>query len=101
MFDASNLRRHLLRINIHSPGDLFFDRKELALRPHSPQSHLWDFQGIKNLFIEPGPRVTRDRYVSQLLRLYASRAETIPDCLRWESGAVLDAIEPFFFHGRH
>src|SRR5262249_6815353 len=101
MFDPSNLRRHLPRISIQSLGDLFFDSKELALRPHSPQSHPRDLQGVKNLFIEPGPRVTRDRDVSKLLRLYTRLVETIPDRPRRESGAVLDAIKPFFSRGRH
>src|SRR5215475_6901317 len=31
MFDPRDFRRQLLRINVQRPGDLFFDRRELAL----------------------------------------------------------------------
>src|SRR5215470_4290207 len=101
MFNANDLRRQLLRIDLQRPRNLLFDGAEFPLRRQSPQRHLWDLQSVENLFIEPRSRVSRYGDVSKLFGFYPGRAETILDRLKRESGAVLDTIEPFLFHGRH
>src|SRR5262249_16895150 len=99
MLDTANLSRQFLRINVQSPGDLFFDGRKFALRGQPPQRHLRYLEGVEDLLVEVRPSVAGDGYVCKLIRPDPCLTQAIPHRLVREPGAVFDAVEPFLFGG--
>ncbi len=55
--------------------------------------------GVQNLFVQVCGRIARDTDVVYVLELYAGGVETVTKRMFRETGAMLDAIEAFFFDG--
>ena len=101
MFDVVKFGAQISLRNAEDAGEFVFQvahpcgiRESILCLPEDAETR----RGVQNLLVQVGRRIARDADVVDLFEANAGFFQAVTNRLLGETGAVLDAIEAFFFY---